>query len=100
MGGSTYSHRTTPNSPVRDRINSCEDDAPQDIPANSLLLCEQQSSSGQSAGNTWAAARSQHNGGVVAGRADGSVGFYSDDIDKLVWWALGTRAGNDRTEER
>jgi prepilin-type N-terminal cleavage/methylation domain-containing protein len=100
MGASTYSHKTGPNSTVHDRINSCEDDVPADIPANSLLLCEEQSSSGQSAGNTWAAARSMHNGGVVAGRADGSVGFYSDDIDKYIWWALGTRAGNDRTEER
>jgi hypothetical protein len=100
MGGSTYSHLTPPNSTAKDRINACEDDAPQDIPANSLLLCEQQSVGGRSGGETWAAARSQHNGGVVAGRADGSVGFYSNDTDKLIWWALGTRAANDRVEER
>jgi prepilin-type N-terminal cleavage/methylation domain-containing protein len=100
MGGSTYSHLYPPNSTVHDRINACEDDAPQDIPANSLLLCEQQSVGGRSGGETWASARSQHNGGVVAGRADGSVGFYSSDTDKLVWWALGTRAANDRVEDR
>ena len=33
MGGSTYSHMTTPNSTTPDQINGCEDDAPTDIPA-------------------------------------------------------------------
>jgi hypothetical protein len=100
MGGSTYSHLTPPNSTIPDKINACEDDSPADIPANSLLLCEQQSVGGRSGGETWAAARSQHNGGVVAGRADGSVGFYSNDTDKIIWWALGTRGANDRIEDR
>jgi prepilin-type N-terminal cleavage/methylation domain-containing protein len=98
MGGSTYSHYTQPNATRMDKINACERDA-EDIPANSLLLCEQQSPGGRSGGDTHAAARSQHNGGVVAGRADGSVGFYSDDTDKFVWWALGTRAANDRVDD-
>jgi prepilin-type N-terminal cleavage/methylation domain-containing protein len=99
MGASTYSHFTPPNSTIKDKINACEDDAPADIPPNSLLLCEQQSVGGRSGGDTYAAARSQHNGGVVAGRADGSVGFYSDDTDRAIWWALGTRAANDRVDQ-
>jgi prepilin-type N-terminal cleavage/methylation domain-containing protein len=98
MGASTYSHFTLPNSTKPDRINGCEDDAPQDIPLGSLLICENQSASGRSAGDTWAAARSQHNGGVVGARADGSVGFYTNDTDQFIWWALGTRAANDRVD--
>jgi hypothetical protein len=100
MGASTYSHKTSPNATRPDKINACEDDVPQDIPAGSLLICEEQRPSGRSAGETYAAARSSHNGGVVAGRADGSVGFYSNDTQKEIWWALGTRAANDRVEER
>ena len=100
MGGSTYSHLTLPNSTQPDKINGCENDVPTDIPAGSLLICQDQSPSGRSAGDTWAAARSKHNGGVVAGRADGSVGFYTSDTNKVVWWALGTRAANDRVEDQ
>lgn len=99
MGGSTYSHWTRPNSTLPDRINGCEDD-PQHIPPGSNLLCEEIPPRGQSAGETYAAARSQHKGGVVAGRADGSVGFYADDVDMLVWLALATRANNDRVEDQ
>lgn len=38
------------------------------------------------------AARSDHTGGVNAGRCDGSVSFEADDIDDLVWQAMGTIA--------
>jgi prepilin-type N-terminal cleavage/methylation domain-containing protein len=40
-------------------------------------------------------ARSFHAGGVNATRVDGSVAFYSDDIDRLVWRALSTSTGSD-----
>jgi hypothetical protein len=64
------------------------------------LICEEQRPSrSMSAGDTYAAARSQHNGGVVTGRADGSVGFYADDVDEEIWWALATRAAGDRADE-
>ena len=43
----------------------------------------------------YAAARSQHPGGVMAVSGDGHVGFYSDSIDLFVWRALATYAGND-----
>jgi len=26
---------------------------------------------------------------------DGSVQFYSNSIDRMVWWAFGSRAGNE-----
>ncbi|MEN1679617.1 MAG: DUF1559 domain-containing protein [Planctomycetota bacterium] len=38
------------------------------------------------------AARSEHPGGVNAVRCDGSLGFFNDEIDPLVWQAIGTIA--------
>jgi prepilin-type processing-associated H-X9-DG protein len=38
-------------------------------------------------------ARSKHPGGVNASRCDGSVGFYSDDIDLLTWDQLTSSGG-------
>jgi hypothetical protein len=40
-------------------------------------------------------ARSNHDGGVHAAMADGSVRFVSRTIDPAVWSALGTRAGGE-----
>jgi hypothetical protein len=97
MGASTYSHLWGPNSTTLDRINGCEDDE-RDIPAGHPLNCEERRGSGKSAAQTWASARSQHNGGVVAGRADGSVGFFADDVDLELWQNLATRARGDRSD--
>ena len=47
----------------------------------------------QGSGNTWAAARSDHRGGVNAIMADASGKFFADDVDLAVWRALGTRSG-------
>ena len=41
------------------------------------------------------AARSKHTGGVTAVLADGSVQFYSQTIDLVVWRALGTTTGGE-----
>jgi prepilin-type N-terminal cleavage/methylation domain-containing protein/prepilin-type processing-associated H-X9-DG protein len=41
------------------------------------------------------AARSKHPGGVNASRCDGSVGFFSDDIDPYVWNSLASSAGGE-----
>jgi len=98
MGASTYSHLWGPNSVTNDQINGCEDDDA-DIPVGHPLRCTERRGGGKSAADTWASARSQHNGGVVAGRADGSVGFFADDIDLDLWHALATRAGGDRSDE-
>jgi hypothetical protein len=40
-------------------------------------------------------ARSRHLGGVVAARCDGSVKFYNDGIDPLVWNGLSSAAGEE-----
>ena len=91
MGASTYSHLWGPNSVTLDQINGCEDDAA-DIPPGHPLNCTERRGGGKTAAETWASARSQHNGGVVAGRADGSVGFFADDTDLELWHNLATRS--------
>lgn len=41
------------------------------------------------------AARSRHTGGVHALRCDGSTTFISDNIDYVIWQALGSKAGGE-----
>ncbi len=41
------------------------------------------------------AASSQHTGGAMMGRADGSVSFVSDNVDFATWQAVGSRAGGE-----
>jgi prepilin-type N-terminal cleavage/methylation domain-containing protein/prepilin-type processing-associated H-X9-DG protein len=43
-------------------------------------------------------ASSRHNGGTNVAMVDGSVQFASDNIDRLVWNAMGTRDGEDIVE--
>ncbi|MFC1757292.1 DUF1559 domain-containing protein [Planctomycetota bacterium] len=111
MGASTYTHghpksaknrseriALLPNSfgttVDRDHINSCATSIPDDSP----LSCVGVAPTGETAGDTWAAARSNHPGGVIAARADGSVGFYTNSIDGNIWYALGTRAAGDTAQ--
>ena len=94
MGGSTYSHFSAPNSQLPDRINGCEND-PDDLPSGSSLRCTTAPATGAAAGDTFAAARSNHIGGVMGAMADGSVHFYSNEIDLRLWRSLATRAGRD-----
>jgi len=44
-------------------------------------------------------ASSNHPGGVNALHGDGSVKLYSDSIDQKVWWALGSRAGQETVSD-
>ena len=44
-------------------------------------------------------ATSKHPGGVNVARADGSVGFVQENVDAQVWWALGSRDGNETTAD-
>jgi prepilin-type N-terminal cleavage/methylation domain-containing protein/prepilin-type processing-associated H-X9-DG protein len=87
-GGNLFTTFTQPNSTTPDNIVSCETT----IPANQFRLnCTQN----QADGNTWAAARSKHTGGVNASMADGSVRFYTDNINVAIWQALGSMAGGE-----
>jgi prepilin-type N-terminal cleavage/methylation domain-containing protein len=86
-GGSLFTARTGPNSEVNDVTSFCEST----IPASDLLRCTQN----RSDGNMWAAARSQHRGGVNAAMCDKSVRWFSDGIDLAVWQAMATREGGE-----
>jgi len=44
------------------------------------------------------AASSRHPGGVNMAMLDGSVQFVTGNIDYSVWWAYGSRNGNDNTQ--
>ena len=82
--GHTYQHVNTPNSSVPDCMGGCGETAVE-------LNC----TSGCSECNGHLAARSAHPGGVNALHCDGSVAFYDDGIDFLIWQALATVAGEE-----
>lgn len=70
-----YNHILTPNSPVPD--------------------CSAGGDQMAGGGHGAYAARSFHRGGVNAVLGDGSCRFISDQIDRLIWRALSTRAGGE-----
>lgn len=45
------------------------------------------------------AARSQHSGGVNSSRCDGSVKYYADGVDPLLWRALTSAAGDETVSD-
>ena len=72
-----------PNSTVSDRVYSCNDSTSPECTTvgddiNKVVL-----------------ARSKHPGGVNAAMVDGSVHFFDEAIDYLVWKGLGTRKGKE-----
>jgi len=88
-GGNMFTTLTTPNTTAADQLVSCDSR----IPAGNRdrLNCTRN----QADGNTWAAARSRHTGGVNGAMADGSVRFFRDSINAQVWQALGSKAGGE-----
>lgn len=89
MGSSTFTAKTGPNSKTNDQIVMCDTT----ISAGNEMKCVELR--GANEGTNFAAARSQHTGGVNAALADGSVTFISESIDLTVWQALATRAGHE-----
>jgi prepilin-type processing-associated H-X9-DG protein len=87
MGASTFTAKLGPNSKEPDVIPACNTK----IPTPDRMYCTQNRANG----NVWAAARSEHSGGVNASMADGSVHFFSDSIDITIWRAMSTRAGEE-----
>lgn len=87
MGSSVYSARTTPNSGTPDNIPMCS----RTIDEGHKLACTENRRSG----NVWAAARSEHGGGVNVAFCDASMRFVTDGVDPAVWQAMSTRAGNE-----
>jgi len=93
MGSSNFTTKYRPNAKENDVLELCEEN----IPVSHPLYCRENRgpdnsdwTPGSNLGNVWASARSLHAGGVNAGMCDGSVHFITDQIDLLVWHALGT----------
>ena len=84
-GTSCYTHWLTPNSSAGDAIPALHQCATPDMPCAART-------EPQRVGADYAAARSQHPGGVNAVFVDGHVDFYCDNIDSCVWRALSTIA--------
>jgi prepilin-type processing-associated H-X9-DG protein len=99
MGGALFSAYETPNSTVADRIiGHCPQQAqPPDTeyraPCESITPHPGAESAGGDAAH--AAARSLHAGGVNASMVDGSGKFVTDNVDRDVWRAAGTAAGDE-----
>jgi prepilin-type N-terminal cleavage/methylation domain-containing protein/prepilin-type processing-associated H-X9-DG protein len=87
MGGSSFTAKYGPNSKTNDVIPACSTA----IAAGDPRHCTQN----QASGAVWASARSMHPGGVNATMTDGSVRFYTDNIDLAIWQALATRGYGD-----
>ncbi|MDZ7620202.1 MAG: DUF1559 domain-containing protein [Patescibacteria group bacterium] len=72
-----------PNSTVSDRVYSCNDaTSPKCTTVGDDI-------------NKIVLARSKHPGGVNAAMVDGSVHFFDEEIDYIVWKGLGTREGKE-----
>jgi prepilin-type N-terminal cleavage/methylation domain-containing protein len=54
-----------------------------------------QSYEGDWQGSNMMTATSEHPGGVIVGLADGSTRYVADTVAFDIWWALGTRNGNE-----
>jgi len=87
MGGAAFSTGLAPNSSSADAVGSCTDNSA-DFPCVT-----------DSTGTQIAAARSMHEGGVLASLADGTVRFISENVDSGVWEALGTRSNGEVVSE-
>jgi hypothetical protein len=94
MGGALFSASITPNSSSPDRpIGPCPQNQGDPSYTAPCLSLGGNAWWTPSASGAYAAARSAHPGGVTASLADGSVAFFTDGMDLVVWRAMGTRDG-------
>jgi prepilin-type N-terminal cleavage/methylation domain-containing protein/prepilin-type processing-associated H-X9-DG protein len=82
-GGVLFTTLETPNSTKPDVFRWCSAKPPLEAPCAA------------SDTNFAISARSWHPGGANLSRADGSVSFVADDVDRIVYNALGSRNGGD-----
>ncbi len=96
MGGGLMTTTLTPNSTAADQIvGPCprdNGDQTYKAPCNRIANND---GNGRSADGAHAAARSFHTGGVNAGMGDGSIRFFRNSIDVVVWRALGTMSNGE-----
>ena len=94
-GASLFMAKTRPNAGGTNTTNDAYDTVPfcdTTIPSGDPMHCIKD----QTDGKTYAAARSQHPGGVNVAMVDGAVGFVaSETVDFAVWQALATIAKGD-----
>ncbi len=95
MGASAFSGFTKPNAGLPDLIPACGTGI-ENSAYGASMPCQDVAQNG---GNTYAALRSDHPGGVNAARGDASVKFYNSEISDEVWQALCTRAGGEAADE-
>ncbi len=86
MGANIFSTLTGPNSAVPDGVWGCRTAPSEGMPCTQIQ---------GSYIDQYAAARSYHVGGVHGTLGDGSVRFFSQNIDLLIWQGLGSRQGNE-----
>ncbi|QDV19315.1 putative major pilin subunit [Gimesia panareensis] len=86
MGADVFSAQTGPNSSSPDGIWGCRNYPEEGMPCIQI---------GSPYTEMYSAARSYHTGGVQGAMADGSVRFFSENIDLTLWQALSTRGGRE-----
>ncbi|WP_336520299.1 DUF1559 domain-containing protein [Planctellipticum variicoloris] len=86
MGASIFSTKTGPNSATPDGVWGCRSFPSEGMPCVQVGSPYTEMSS---------AARSYHTGGVQGCMTDGSVRFFSENIDLTLWQGLGTRGGGE-----
>lgn len=93
-GADLFMAKTGPNARGTNTTNDAYDTVPfcdETIPPSNPMHCIKD----QIDGNTYAAARSRHPGGVNVAMVDGAVGFVADSVEFSVWQALSTIANAD-----
>ncbi|QDS96468.1 hypothetical protein FF011L_52790 [Roseimaritima multifibrata] len=94
MGATIFSAFLSPNSKENDVIAACDESFVSKAGPN--LICTEE----RATADVYAAARSLHPSGVNTLRADGSVHFVSETIDRVnVWHALATAQGGEAISE-
>lgn len=97
MGGNSFSGFFPPNSRGTDVTSGCPlATDPAAFPSTDPMFCTQNRDISPTTGGQWqVAARSSHTGGVNTAFGDGSVRFFSQSIDRVVWSALCTISGGE-----
>jgi prepilin-type N-terminal cleavage/methylation domain-containing protein len=86
MGANLFTTRIGPNSTSPDGVWGCRNMPSENMPCVQI---------GSPYDGMYAAARGYHEGGVQGCMGDGSVRFFSENIDLLTWQGLGSRGGRE-----